>query len=86
MPDGVRGAIIVWVEGKKVEGEDPCDTLLRMSEKKRRPQQVFCYRAGHEAVGIVSSEPEGEVWIHHQPVDRYSWHLQEINFCLCFHW
>lgn len=33
---------------REVEGEDHCDLLEVGSEKKGRPNQVACYRAGDE--------------------------------------
>lgn len=85
MSDGVRGVIKGWDGGRKIREEDSCDPLLRISERKGRLQQAFCYQAWDEAGDIISTGEEREMWICHQPVDSSSRHLEEWNLCLCFY-
>lgn len=53
-----------------VGGEDLCDPLGMESEKKGRPQQMFCYRAGDEAVGLGLEGAEGEVSTSRWPISN----------------
>lgn len=44
-----------------VGGEDLCDPLGMESERKERPQQMFCSRAGDEAGELGLEGTKGEV-------------------------